>query len=429
MKEPSKLSATLQFLKLIFACFLGVLFLVFSAIVLRKICIPTTHASSGEFIHIKSPTTLYKSNSLEGEILTIPEGYYAELLSKTENLARVQYNSVVGFIELNSSHELTIEPTSPYFQTAEIKTKKDAGTYLRATPSTSAESIAIIPPDVSLTYIGEISGEQPTDGTSNSWFYVHYLVSDTMVHTGYIYSERVNIISGKLERPTISNPPETDPITDTTQTSTGNSSIMNTPISAGVKIFLGILFSTLAIIIFALLIISPHEKKESFKRPSVHGQKTDSFNEKTDKNGGFYPENGKISPKTAKKWQNNELNSGFSTKNSPAWQKKAENAPKITQKQANLQSKILPQTAREAEIMQNNNKNKNKVNTYQNSPSISNSEYGSFHDFVQKENSHSITSTNHQQPSNRRTRKKELILMGEKNGSLPKSLSRYFDIE
>lgn len=415
-----KASPVFQFIKLIFACFLGVLFLIFSAIMLRHICIPTAQASEKNYLLIQEPTPLYSSSTLETPFITLPEGFYAEVLSKTDTLIKVQYNSVTGFIKLNSSSVFTTSPTAPIFQTAEIKTKADAGTYLRTAPTATSTHTAIVTPNTNLIYIGEISGERPNDGTSPNWFYVHYIMSDTIIHSGYVYSERVEIISGKLDHPVESLPTSTTTPPES-KAETTEPIIPTEPLTAGVKIFLGILFSTLGVIIFALLIISPHEKKEPVKRPRVHGQitaqeaiKTTNFDEKTLKN----------SIKTQKN-DNFYIKSGFSTQNPPenhpAEQKKHQSSSKIHTKSGLKSLKIPPETAIEAENMKKSPFNQNSHQESKNSYKTQNTEFGKFHDFASIENKNTITS--------RPSKNRELLLMGEKNGSMPRALTRYFDIE
>lgn len=425
MNNHSKSSQVFRFLKLFFACFLCVGFLVFFAILLRAICTTPTHASEKSYVYITSPTTLYSSNELKDEIITIPEGYYAEVISSTSSLAKVQYNSVTGFINISNDAKLTSSPTEPYFQTAEIKTKADAGTYLRTRPSTASTSLAIVPPDAELTFIGEIAGERPTDGTSENWFYVHYNLSDTIVHTGYIYSERITIVSGKLDRPVASTTPSSSSNDLSTEPS-DTPLVLTEPLSAGVKIFLGILFSTLGIIIFALLIISPREKKDDLNRPRVHGEKEAKKHENTGFFDDFTPKNSKNTPFLTNFTPKTHQNTKNTPKNASYTQKNGEKTTKIGTINHFSPSKIPPQTATEEDFMQKSNTNQNSIKSASKPQPARTTEYASFQDFTANRNHHTQPNS---VPSRRLTRNKELTLMGEKNGSMPKALTRYFDIE
>ena len=429
MEQKTKTTTLFRVIRLFLLCFLGISFIVFCSLALKKICIKSVHAEEQKYIHILKPTPLYKTNTLEGEIITMPEGYYAEILSMSGDLVRVNYNSVVGFIKFSSDHEITSMPTNSLFQEAEIKSKSDAGTYLRSEPNTNSNKTAIIPPNTALEYIGEIKGALPTDGTSETWFYVHYFLSDTLVHTGYIYSERVEVLSGKVDRPIVSTPsPENE--NKTTATTPTNDMITDTPISAGVKIFLGILFSTLGIIIFALLIISPHEKKES-SRPSVHGQNINSFNENRTKNGDFTTKHGDFVPKNAQKLTIFDKTPNFSRKNTPAQQNLGQKTTKIAQNSENSASNIPPESARGAISVKNNkNISKNNKNFNDFNKNYTASEFATFEDFSAPKNSHQITPKVKSSVKHKFQRKQNLHLLGEnKDERIPSVLSRYFDIE
>lgn len=263
-----------RFLKIFMVALIGIVLIVCASIGLRKICCvkQISQASAPAYLLILSPTDLYLTNTLENKIITLPEGYYAEIISSSNSIVRVSYNGITGFISNDEKIEkLTTKPTLSLYESAEIVTRSDAGTHLREQASTLSNKIALVPQNTPLTYLGEINTETPTDGTTPTWFYVHYNSGATTTHTGYIYSERVIVLSGKEKRtatPSLSTTPITQDNTDTKE-STNQPLLAKTTISSGLKIFLVILFSSLGVIIFALLLISPKgEKKHRKKKES-----------------------------------------------------------------------------------------------------------------------------------------------------------------
>lgn len=253
------------FIKLLFFSIVGIILITFFAVGLRRIAVfSPARAESKNYLLVQSPTPLYADNLLSSELITLPTGYYAEILSTSPSIARVKYNGITGFVGLGESVISTTTPSGELFQTAEIKSRDDAGTHLRKSPTTDSEKVALIPPGSTLEFVGEIKSMTPPDGTTNSWFYVHFNASATTTYTGYIYSERVEIISGKIDRvpnlatPEVSTPTSTTPENlDATKT---DDLQVHTNISSGLKIFLIILFISLGLIIFALLLISPKGK-------------------------------------------------------------------------------------------------------------------------------------------------------------------------
>lgn len=242
----------------------GIILIVCTAIALRSVCankFTPARASEYKFVKILSDTPLYKNNDLTHEIIRLPSGYFAKELSRTNNLSRVEYNGTIGYINNLDTTYATIKNGNAY-KSATLYTRSDAGTHLRTAPTTTSDKTYLIPAGSTLSFVGEISGDIPTDGTSPVWYYVHFNSGDTTTHTGYIYSERTIITN-------ISSPPEVVTSTETTlstQTSTPNTNTdipqnLTTPLSSGLKIFLIILFAVLGVIIFALLLISPKSEK------------------------------------------------------------------------------------------------------------------------------------------------------------------------
>ena len=272
MYKPASLKV-LSIVKLLLVIAIAILGVVGSAIALRKVCLPA-RAEERKYTQVLNPTIIYRNNDLSDAMITAPTGYYLEILSSTGDLYRVRYGEITGFVRFGTEPAITTMLSEPATQTAEIETKSDAGTHLRKAPSVASEKIVVIPAGTKLTYIGEISGDIPSDGTSKMWYFVRFDSGDTTTHSGYVYSERIRILSGKEERPAGSNSPNSStPSPDTLPTTaTGNTTETDLTsqkpktISSGLKIFLVILFSTLAVIIFALLLISPKGKSERGNR-------------------------------------------------------------------------------------------------------------------------------------------------------------------
>lgn len=255
--------------RLLILSLIGVLLIILSAISLRRVVLRVEASEPENYLKVLSPTLIYRNNDLTSEWFTLPTGYYAEILSSSGTTARVNYNGVTGFVALDDRLTRTTAPEDAPFQTAEMVTRSDAGTHLRSGPSTEATKLTIIPAGSALEFIGEIDAETPSDGTTATWYYVNFNASATSVFSGYVYGERVEIVSGMEDRtPVVVEEPElapTEPEPEIPATETDELSV-ETNISSGLKIFLIILFVTLGLVIFALLLISPKgERKRKLK--------------------------------------------------------------------------------------------------------------------------------------------------------------------
>lgn len=278
-KSTTKISL-INVLKLFLLIAFGSMLIVGASIMLRRLCANIYTPASAEeeiYVQLTLDTPLYSTNRLTDEILTLPKGYYARVLSSSDTLSRVEYNGIIGYINNQNAQTATEKPTGTLFKSANLYTRSDAGTYLRADATTSSDRIWLIPAGSTLTYLGEKRGTIPDDGTSDMWYYILFDYGDTTTYIGYVYSERT-IITNLSVAPVIEALP-TSIASPTDSKIEPEDSLTSTPLSSGVKIFLIILFSTLAIIIFALLLISPKQKKQKQSTEKISSPEIPAYNQ------------------------------------------------------------------------------------------------------------------------------------------------------
>lgn len=238
----------------------------------------TTNNGSYQTKEILSTTPLYKTTTDDPQNLAniyffLPKTYYVEILNscKLDSGADgffVRYGETEGYC-LSSSLSADFSTITTTQSGITLKMYPDAGTYIRSTPSIADNKIRIIPQSTSgIIYIGSISGDTPTDGTTNTWYYVEYNISDTKTVLGYIYSER-GILSAPLTELTRPNQTPTTPEasktenTDTTPTADTNiNPSLNLSVSPALKWVIALLFIIPVIVIFALLIKKPRKNAD-----------------------------------------------------------------------------------------------------------------------------------------------------------------------
>lgn len=238
----------------------------------------TTNNESYQTKEILSTTPLYKTTTDDPQNLAniyffLPKTYYVEILNscKLDSGADgffVRYGETEGYC-LSSSLSADFSTITTTQSGITLKMYPDAGTYIRSTPSIADNKIRIIPQSTSgIIYIGSISGDTPTDGTTNTWYYVEYNISDTKTVLGYIYSER-GILSAPLTELTRQNQtpttPEANKTENTATTPTADTNInpsLNLSVSPALKWVIALLFIIPVIVIFALLIKKPRKNAD-----------------------------------------------------------------------------------------------------------------------------------------------------------------------
>ena len=238
----------------------------------------TTNNESYQTKEILSTTPLYKTTTDDPQNLAniyffLPKTYYVEILNscKLDSGADgffVRYGETEGYC-LSSSLSADFSTITTTQSGITLKMYPDAGTYIRSTPSIADNKIRIIPQSTSgIIYIGSISGDTPTDGTTNTWYYVEYNISDTKTVLGYIYSER-GILSTPLTELTRPNQtpttPEASKTENTATTPTADTNInpsLNLSVSPALKWVIALLFIIPVIVIFALLIKKPRKNAD-----------------------------------------------------------------------------------------------------------------------------------------------------------------------
>ena len=248
----------------------------------------TTNNESYQTKEILSTTPLYKTTTDDPQNLAniyffLPKTYYVEILNscKLDSGADgffVRYGETEGYC-LSSCLSADFSTIATTQSGITLKMYPDAGTYIRSTPSIADNKIRIIPQSTSgIIYIGSISGDTPTDGTTNTWYYVEYNISDTKTVLGYIYSER-GILSAPLTELTRPNQtpttPEASKTENTATTPTADTNInpsLNLSVSPALKWAIALLFIIPVIVIFALLIKKPRKMPIWFKILQIQKQ-------------------------------------------------------------------------------------------------------------------------------------------------------------
>lgn len=140
-------------------------------------------------------TNLYKltSNNELGNIICIVEKtYFVQIISETEDLFKVNYNGVFGYVKKNDVKEITNTPNTPYPTNIKLIIGSDCN--LRSSPSIKTSTSNIIcslkSEESKIDFIGRIFSEEAIDFGGTTWYYVKY-----NGEYGYIYNKYIKFIT------------------------------------------------------------------------------------------------------------------------------------------------------------------------------------------------------------------------------------------
>lgn len=140
-------------------------------------------------------TNLYRltsSNELSNVICVIEKTYFVEIISETDDLYRVHYNGVNGYVKKNDVKEITSIPSTPFPYNIKIIIGSDCN--LRSTPTVKSATSNIIctvaKNESDITFIGRVFAEEAIDFGGTTWYYVNY-----QGQYGYIYNKYIKSIT------------------------------------------------------------------------------------------------------------------------------------------------------------------------------------------------------------------------------------------
>ncbi len=159
-----------------------------------------TNAAENKLVYAKAKENciLYKSSNLENnltnEYFDIPLSYFVTILATvSDTVYKVSYKEFVGYCSADNLTIVSFTPSTSTLENITFDICSDAGTQIWSLPSDqSGNKLTTVPADtLCLEYIASITGEIPSGGTTNLWYYARYTPASfsTKVYEGYIYSE------------------------------------------------------------------------------------------------------------------------------------------------------------------------------------------------------------------------------------------------
>lgn len=213
---------------------------------------------------VTSNVYLYKTtNPISSNIyFEIPNTYFVLLIADFNDLFyKAQYRDVVGYVLKTDVVPVAETPENPYLEDYSVYVFSSDGLNIMSTPNESAYLVTTTSLYTPLSFYGEKSGFEKTQGRGDTWYFIK--VNDTF---GYVYAGLCEDSNERTLNLEITTPIE-NPFLDN-----DNSYLYNlVNLTPGLTILLVILVSIPSLILLFLMFrpILP-EKYLKSKRPIVH---------------------------------------------------------------------------------------------------------------------------------------------------------------
>lgn len=149
--------------------------------------------ASAKYARIENVCNLYSNSSDNSQVICIAEKtYFVQILNEIDNMYKVNYNGVSGYVNKNDVKEITSTPSTPYPQN--IKLKIGSNCNFRSSPTAKSNTNNVLSTisagETNIEFIGRIFADEAIDFGGNTWYYVKYLGD-----YGYIYNQYVQSIT------------------------------------------------------------------------------------------------------------------------------------------------------------------------------------------------------------------------------------------
>ncbi len=163
------------------------------------ILLPIEHTrvyAQSTYARIMTESNLYRyaesNDTIENVICILEKTYFVEIISDNNNMYKVKYNGVSGYVKKNDVQIINEIPNTPYPSGILITIGTDCN--LRSTPTTKSNKSNVISTiyknETNISYIGRIFAEETIDFGGTTWYYINY-----NGNYGYIYNKYVSHIT------------------------------------------------------------------------------------------------------------------------------------------------------------------------------------------------------------------------------------------
>lgn len=147
------------------------------------------------FARAINSTNLYKlssNNELGNVICVVEKTYFVQILTELDDVYKVNYNGVSGYVKKNDVKEVISKPSTPYPYNIKLIIGSDCN--LRSSPTTKSQVNNILNTltsgETNLEFVGRVFADEAIDFGGTTWYLVNY-----QGEYGYVYNKYVKSIT------------------------------------------------------------------------------------------------------------------------------------------------------------------------------------------------------------------------------------------
>jgi len=143
-------------------------------------------------------TYLYSTpeENVNTAIFILPNTYFVELISSSNNFFYAKYKDVFGYVKKNEVQVVSTSPITPFLSNISFRVFTPSGANLRSTPQNlGATNLVYSFPflETNLEYYGKCLGEEAISKKGCTWYYCKYYTNN-LSYMGYVYSPLCDLL-------------------------------------------------------------------------------------------------------------------------------------------------------------------------------------------------------------------------------------------
>ena len=155
------------------------------------------YAEQNHFAQIvQSDTYIYKNTNKE-KLFLLPKSYFVTLLDESQDMYKINYNGIIGYVEKNRVSCVLNSPQNLYPK-RQLRIFSSDGCIIYKLPTTNSSVLGTAPLKTYIDFYGSMYGEEYVEGRGSDWYYISYTINGEKIY-GYVYGGYCDNITKLLE--------------------------------------------------------------------------------------------------------------------------------------------------------------------------------------------------------------------------------------
>lgn len=141
---------------------------------------------------MQSETYLYKNINKE-KLFLLPRTYFVTLLDEYENMYKVDYNGIIGYVD-KSNVSCVLNAPKTMYPNRTLRIYSNEGSIIYDSPYKNAKILGNAPTMVNINFFGTLYGEECIEDRGSEWYYITSTINGEKIY-GYVYGGLCDKIS------------------------------------------------------------------------------------------------------------------------------------------------------------------------------------------------------------------------------------------